>query len=63
MNEIGGNDLAADYMGRSGDSQANCSTDAHGKVYMERIILIFFFPLSCQCSLNAEQYEEVWEVC
>lgn len=47
MNEIGSNDLATDYMGRSEGSQANCSIDAYGKVYMERIILIFFFPLSC----------------
>lgn len=44
MNEIGGNDPAADYMGRSEDSQANHSTDVHRKVCMERIILMFFPP-------------------
>lgn len=46
VNEIGGNDPAADYTGRSKDSQSNHTTDVHRWVCMERIILMFF-PLSC----------------
>jgi len=44
VNEGGGNDPDADYMGRSEDSQANRCTDVYRKVCVERII---FSPLSC----------------